>query len=93
MYGYLEDYETIIECAKRLQDHIEDIHDKSLTLKECPQVSISLGQCAAFIEVDEIQVWYSEVDSLELTAELLIELFTNRCIHWSQFVPKEDDDQ
>lgn len=85
MYGFREDYQTIIECAKQLQDHIEAVCDESGSVKEIPQVSISLGQYAAVIEVDELQVWHSEVDSLELTPEMVIESFTEQCKKWSQF--------
>ena len=72
MYGFLEDYQTIIECSKRLQDHIEAVCDERGIVREIPQVSISLGLYAAAIEVCELQVWHSEVDSLELTPEMVI---------------------
>jgi hypothetical protein len=83
MYGFLEDYQTIIDCAKQLQDRIEAVCDESGIA--IPQVSISLGQCAAIIEVDELQIWHSEVDSLDLTPEMVIESFTEQCGKWSRF--------
>ena len=85
MYGFLEDYQTIIECAKQLQDHIEAHCDESAITREIPQVSISLGQCTAVIEVDGLQIWHSEVDSLELSPEMVIESFTEQCGKWSRF--------
>jgi hypothetical protein len=85
MYGFLEDYQTIIDCAKQLQDHIEAVCDEIGIAREIPQVSISLGQCAAVIEVEELQIWHSEVDSLELTPEMVIESFTEQCGKWSRF--------
>jgi hypothetical protein len=87
MYGFLGDYAHLIECAKALQDHIESVYDRTIPIadEDVPQVSVSLGQCAALIEVDELQVWHSEVDSHELTPESLIEAFTTRCDVWSRF--------
>jgi len=32
-----------------------------------------------------LQIWHSEVDSLELTPEMVIESFTEQCGKWSRF--------
>jgi uncharacterized iron-regulated protein len=89
MAGFRGDYLTMLECAQKLQEYIDSCCGEYGITKYIPEVSISMGAFAGCIEVDELQVWHSEVDSSELTPELLIESFREQCCRWIPFIKRE----
>jgi len=81
VYGFWQEYRDVIECAQRLQDHIDARCESAPN--EPPQVGLSLGPYAAVIDVmfgdGDIQLWHSEADSSELTPETLIAIYAAKC--------------
>ena len=90
MFGFLGDYAAVIDCAKHLQDHIDEICVQQ-NIPDDVQVSVSLGPHAAVIEVEEIQVWHSECDSMDITPEAIVKLFQGRCTLWTFFADGGDE--
>lgn len=90
MYGFLSDNEEVLEAVKGLQAYIDE-HVEFDDVEDTPQACVCFSPYAAAIELDGEYLWSSEADELDVTAEMLIEVFVERCRRWSKFIPAQEE--
>ncbi len=92
-FGIYADHTKLIEVARELQTWIDEKSEKIVPENvapndfEIPQVSITMADYAAAINIDNETVWDSEnCCEEELSFEYVKRLFVRRCEQFSYFV-------
>ncbi len=84
MYGYLEDsedVESLLQCVRGLQQHIDSIHDAET--EGSLEVTLSMSPNAALIELDGQELWCSNNGGMEISVEFLAALASCMLTKWA----------